>query len=193
MFSARPFVRAGTVAAALAINAIGASAATYDFESVAPPPFTGQAVPDGYAGANWTGLVLRRTSETGLQGAGFVLNGTTMALATDVAPSITFSVPTVYAGAFIGNSARGATPTISYDLFLGGSLVASSGPIGATAAFLPSISSSPIDRIIFHVADTNRFSMDAVQVTSAVPEANASLMLLAGLVAVGGLVRRRNR
>ena len=49
MFSAHPFIRAGTVAAALTSTAIGASAATYDFESVAPTPFTGQAVPEANA------------------------------------------------------------------------------------------------------------------------------------------------
>jgi hypothetical protein len=190
MFSPHSFARAGAIAAALATTAAGASAATFDFESVAPPAFTGTVVPDGYAGATWTGLLLRRTTDAGLAGAGFILNGTTMALATDTAPSITFAAPTVYGGALVGNSAVGGS-TVTYDLFLGVTPVASSGAIGFNAAFLPSIYSGPIDRIVFHVAGSNRFSFDDLQATAAVPEVQSSLLLLAGLAATAGLVRRR--
>jgi hypothetical protein len=185
--------RATALAATLATSAIAATAATFDFESVAPAAFTGIAVPDGYAGATWTGLVLRRTTDPGLAGAGFVLDGSTMALATEIAPSITFAVPTVYGGAYIGNSALGGTPTISYDLFLGGSLVASSGAIGFNAGFLPAAYGGAVDQVVFHIASSNRFSMDDLQATAVVPEAQSRLMLLAGLAGVGGLLRRRLR
>jgi hypothetical protein len=184
------WVRAGALAAALASTAASALAATFDFESVAPPAFTGTAVPDGYAGATWTGLVLRRTTDPGLAGAGFILNGTTMALGTDTAPSITFAVPTVYGGALVGNSAVGGS-TVSYDLYLGATLAASSGAIAFNAVFLPSIYSGAIDKIVFHVAGSNRFSFDDLQATAAVPEAQSAWMLLAGLAGVGGLLRRR--
>ncbi len=190
MFSMQQFARAGVVVAALATTAAGASAATFDFESVAPPAFTGTVVPDGYAGATWTGLVLRRTTDSGLAGAGFILNGTTMALGTDTAPSITFAAPTVYGGALVGNSAVGGS-TVSYDLYLGATLAASSGAIGFNAAFLPSVYSGAIDKIVFHVAGSNRFSFDDLQATAAVPEAQTAWMLMAGLAGVAGLVRRR--
>ena len=178
------------LAGALAVTALGTSAATFDFESVAPPAFTGSAVPDGYAGATWTGLLLRRTTDSGLAGAGFVLNGTTMALAVDTAPSISFAVPTVYGGAYIGNSAVGGSP-VSYDLYLGATLVASSGDIGANAGFLPSIYSGAIDKIVFHVASSNRYSLDDFSATAAVPEAQTGLMLVAGLCGLAWVARQR--
>lgn len=79
------------------------------------------------------------------------------------------------------------------DRFLGGNWVTSGGAIGFNAGFLPSIYASPVDQIVFRVASSNRFSLDDVQATAAVPEARASLMLLAGLASVGGLVKRRLR
>ena len=46
----------------MAATATGAVPTTFNFESVAPQAFTGVAVPAVYAGATWTGLVLRRTT-----------------------------------------------------------------------------------------------------------------------------------
>ena len=182
--------RLAATAAALMLATTMAEAASFDFEAVAPAAFTGAAVPDGYAGATWTGMLLRRTTDSGLQSSGFVLNGTTMALVTDTAPSITFAAPTIYGGAFIGNAARNGS-AVSYDLYLGDTLAASSGNIGAFAAFLPSIYNGPVDRIVFHVASDNLMSLDEFMLTSPVPEAQNSLMMLAGLASIGGLLRRR--
>lgn len=168
-----------------------AAAASFDFEAVAPPAFTGTLVPDGYAGAHWSGFVLRRTTDFASGGSnGFVVNNTTMALGTEATPTISFDTPVVFDGAFIGSNSITGTPTIGYELFLGPTLVAS-GVVGFSAGNVASGWGGAIDRIVFHEAvATDRLSLDAIVLTSAVPEPGSGALWLAG-AALAVFMRRR--
>lgn len=181
------------LAALLMAAAAPARADAFDFEDVAPNMYTAGAIPAGYAGADWSGFVLRRSSDFwNSSSGGFVLNGSTMAWGISVAPQIDFRAPVRFDGAFVGSYSVGGTSTLGYTLWLDGVQVAAQGPLGYHADYLPSNYAGAIDRIQFQVGPGDRLTFDNLNV-SAVPEPSAWALMAGGLLAVAGWHRRRGR
>lgn len=182
--------------ASLGAHAVDTTPATtptvYGFEGLQVPFYSAGFIPDGYAGATWSGWILRRRDElqyTGLNGG----SGAILALGTVSAPEISFAAPVVFDGIF-GYYPRSQ---LSYDLFLGGQLVGSSitGPTGG--GYLGTRYTGAVDRVVFHGVASG-FSVDNMGITPAplvaapVPEPATWALMLAGVSAVG-LWRRRGQ
>jgi hypothetical protein len=186
--------RVKTLVAGLAASvSVGASAATtFGFEDVTVPFHTAVTVPDGYANASFDGFILRRVSE--INGTGLNSNDVSqiLAIAVQATSSINFATATNFDGAFLINPSG----TMSFDLFLGTSLVASSAPIGVNASFVPSGYGYAIDRIVFHQAEGKNFSLDDLTVSpatfaAAVPEPQTYALMIAGMSLLSVAVRAR--
>lgn len=176
--------------AALSALSLEASAATsFGFEDITVPAHTVGYIPAGYAGATFEGFILRRTIE--LQYTGLNSNDVSdiLAVAVEAMPTISFAAPTAFDGAFLINPGG----TISYELFLGGALKATSAAIGVNASFSSSGYAGAIDKIVFHQASGHNFSLDDVMLSpaAAVPEPQTYALLLTGLLMLGRVAHRR--
>jgi len=174
----------------LGLVSLGASATptTFGFEELSVPSHTAAAIPDGYAGAIWTGWILRRTDE--INGTGLNTNDVSSILAIGIsdAPEINFSQNVSIDGLFAINPFS----KLAYELYLDGNWVGSSGSrVAGGASFMPSNYSGELDRIVFHPGDSRGFSIDDLSVSPAavteVPEPDSLALLLVGLAAVGAV------
>ncbi|WP_422016786.1 PEP-CTERM sorting domain-containing protein [Roseateles sp.] len=191
MNSARPAMPALATALAMALSSFGAHADTpvvFGFEELSVPFYSAGTIPDGYAGATWTGWILRRRDElqyTGLNGG----SGAILALAVADSPEISFASPVLFDGLFAFNP----TAKLAFNLFLHGEYVGTSGTRPAGGGFLASNYSGQVDRIVFN-GSAYAFSIDDMSATLAapVPEPGAWALMLAGVAGLG-LLRRRSR
>ena len=183
-------------AALLSLASFGASATptTFGFEELTVPSHTAALIPDGYAGATWTGWILRRTDE--LNGTGLNSNDVSSILAIGItdAPEINFAQNVTLDGLFAINPFA----KLAYELYLDGTWVGSSGSRpGGGASFMPSNYSGELDRIVFHPGDARGFSIDDLSVSPAVvsevPEPDSLALTLAGLGVLGATARRFKR
>ena len=174
----------------LVITSLGAKATptTFGFEELTVPAHTVGAIPDGYAGAIWTGWILRRTVE--LNGTGLNSNDGSSILAIGIAaaPEINFSQNVSIDGLFAINPFS----KLAYELYLDGEWVGSSGSrVAGGASYMPSNYSGALDRIVFHPGDASGFSIDDLSVSPAavseVPEPDSLALLLGGLAAFGAV------
>ncbi len=167
--------------------AANATPTTFGFEELTVPSHTAAEIPDGYAGATWTGWILRRTDE--LNGTGLNSNDASsiLAIGTTDAPEINFAQDVSIDGVFAINPFS----KLAYELYLDGQWVGSSGSrVAGGASVMPSNYSGAIDRIVFHPGDTRGFSIDDVSLTavaSPVPEPGSLALMLAGVAALAGL------
>lgn len=179
-----------TSALALALASLGAHAdapVVFGFEGLSVPFYSAGYIPDGYAGATWTGWVLRRRDElqyTGLNGG----SGAILAVAVADSPEIHFATPVL----FDGLSAFNPGSKLAYNLFLGGQYVGTSGTHPAGGGFFASNYDGEVDRIVFS-GSAYAFSIDDVMAgaTAPVPEPGTWALMLAGVASLG--LRRARR
>jgi len=186
------FARQVSSSLAMVLASFSAHADTpvvFGFEELSVPFYTGVPIPDGYAGATWSGWVLRRNAElqyTGLNGA----NGAILAIAVAARPEINFASPVLFDGVLAFNP----TSKLAYNLFLGGQYVGTSGSRPAGGGFLASHYSGEVDRIVFD-GGPYAFSIDDLAVTASapVPEPGSWALMLGGVAALGLFRQRRAR
>ena len=172
---------------ALASLAPVASATVLTFDDVADG-----YLPTNYGGLNWslegwTAFSTEQSPFTAHSGAGRIA---TQWGGDDVAATIGLVKPTVFQGAYFAGL-TGAE--VSFKLYLGGNLVASSSLLNPTATptFLSSGYKGLVDTVVVSSRDHAGFVMDDFTFTAAVPEPESYALMLAGLGLMGAVARRR--
>jgi opacity protein-like surface antigen len=175
-------------ATALAALASPASATVLDFDDIGADG----AVPLNYGGLDWSagawsvfgGDQAPYTAHSGSYRA------TTGFDATDAQTRIGFAAPATFQGAWFAGL-DGAT--VSFELYLGGKLVATSATLdpGITPSFLSSGYAGLIDAVEISSPYQASYVMDDFSFTQAVPEPGSCALMLGGLGVVGFVLRRR--
>lgn len=173
--------------ASLASLAPVASATVLTFDDLADG-----YLPTNYGGLNWalegwTAFSTEQSPFTAHSGAGRIA---TQWGGDDVAATIGLIKPTVFQGAYFAGL-TGAE--VSFKLYLGGNLVASSSLLNPTATptFLSSGYKGLVDTVVVSSRDHAGFVMDDFTFTAAVPEPESYALMLAGLGLMGAVARRR--
>lgn len=188
-----PFIRGLLASAALALCAPFASAKVLTFDDIVGADGYA-AVPAQYGGLDWSAAAWSvftgaQAPYTAHSGEGRIATGWG---SDDAASVIRFLAPTVFDGAWFSGFGEA---TVSFQMYLGGQLVASSAALGLsdTPAFLASGWSGAIDAIVvssnlqaFYVMDDFSF-----QDGNAVPEPASLALVLTGLGLALRSARRR--
>ncbi len=172
-------------AALFAVGAAGSANAwvtVVTFDSLTPDR---SLVPDGYAGITWFGDWTVFSDEYAPYPPESPPNSVYAAI-TD-AP-FQFSFPVVFSGAYFAGYGDNQ---VTFDMYLGGNLVATSASLtpSGTETFLPSSYNGLVDKVV--VVDTgtlDQYVMDNVTFT---PEPTSLAVLATGLLGLG--LRRRKR
>jgi hypothetical protein len=181
-------LRVVAVAAALALAAPLASATVLTFDDLGADGL----VPFNYGGLDWSastwfnygGEQAPFAAHSGTQRATLGWDGSSDTSA------IGFATASLFQGAWFAGY-EGVT--VSFDLYLGGTLVGSSSTLGVsdTSAWLSSGYTGLVDRVFVRSNDTANFVMDDLTFSAPVPEPENLALMLAGLGLVGAAVRRR--
>lgn len=188
----RSMIRTFVASAALALCAPFASAAVLSFDDIAGADGYA-AVPTNYGGLDWSASGWAAFSGEFAPYAAHSGDGriATNWGASDADSTIRFLAPTVFDGAWFSGMGEAM---VTFQLFLGGSLVATSSTLGLsdTPGFLSSGWSGAIDAVVvssnlqaFYVMDDFSF-----QDANEVPEPATLALVLAGL-GLAGVARRR--
>ena len=189
-----PFLRGLVASAALALCAPFASAAVLSFDDIVGADGYA-AVPTNYGGldwsaAGWSAFSGAQAPYTPHSGDGRI---TTAWGSDDASSVIRFLAPTVFDGAWFAGF---GDASVSFQMFLGGQLVASSTALGLseTPAFLSSGWNGAIDAVVVSSAYQAFYVMDdfSFQDATDVPEPGTLAMVLAGLGLMVRTARRRN-
>ncbi len=182
---------AGAAVAALASFAPMASATVLNFDDIGSYGF----VPAGYGGLDWSA-----SSWIAFSGeqAPFTPHSGTWRIATDfgsndAASTIRFAKPSVFNGAWFSGY---DDSSVSFLLYLGGKLVASSSTLSTsiTPAFLASGYAGLADVVVVASGQQANYALDDFsfnEVAPAVPEPATWALMFAGLGVVAALARRR--
>lgn len=182
---------AGAAVAALASFAPMASAAVLNFDDIGSYGF----VPAGYGGLDWSA-----SSWIAFNGeqAPFTPHSGNWRVATDfgssdAASTIRFATPSVFNGAWFSGY---DDSSVSFLLYLGGKLVASSSTLSTsiTPAFLASGYAGLADAVVVASRQQANYALDDFsfnEVAPAVPEPATWALMFAGLGVVAALARRR--
>lgn len=172
----------------LAVAAPFASATVVTFDDLS----TDGLVPADYAGLDWSasswfqfaGEQAPYTAHSGDRRATLGFDGSSDTSA------IGFLSPSTFQGAWFAGFDG---VNVAIDLYLGGTLVASTSTLdlGQTPAFLASGYAGLVDRLVFRSSDPAFFVMDDLTFTAAVPEPASGALALAGLAVAALVVRRR--
>jgi hypothetical protein len=179
------FLLAGAVLSLIAATGAGATVVTFD-----DLPGSG-VVPDGYAGITWNGQW-------------FYVGGSTPPYVPESPPNsaasfyrnadFKFSSPVVFDGAYFSGF---DFATVSFNLLLGGSTVATSGGLdpSSTPTFLSSSYGGLVDEVQVHSLEPGYYTMDNVTfnegIPNGVPEPSTWLTMLLGLGGLGMAMRQR--
>ena len=171
-----------SAALAIALAAPFASATVLTFDDL-----TGQSVMvNGYGGFDWTGWSHYDWAQSPFNPS----SGSTRLYNDNNNASISSASAFTLEGAYFSGQAA-----VSFNMYLGNSLVASSGWLTTTSTptFLSSSYNGLIDKIVVNSNQPNFFTLDDLTVNSvsAVPEPETYAMLLAGLGVMGAVARRR--
>ena len=181
-------LRAALVGGVLSVAASLAGATVLSFDDIGVEG----TVPDAYGGldwsaAGWTAFSTEQEPYTAHSGSGRAATGWG---ADDAASLIRFVAPATFQGAWMAGVA-GAT--VSFQLYAGGQLVATSATLdpSATPTFLPSGYAGLVDAVQVHSPAHAYFVMDDFSFTTAVPEPQSVLLMVLGLALLSGLARAR--
>ena len=181
-------LRAALVGGVLGVAASLASAAVLTFDDIGAEG----TVPAAYGGLDWSaaGWTAFDTEQDPYNAHSGNWRAATGWGADDAASLIRFPTPATFQGAWMAGLG-GAT--VSFQLFAGGQLVASSATLDASATptFLASGYAGMVDAVQVHSPAHAYFVMDDFSFTASVPEPQSVLLMALGLVLVGGLARAR--
>ena len=112
--------------------------------------------------------------------------------------SFRFTTLATFGGAWFSGEAPSpitAATTVTFELFLGGSLVATSAAleVSPTPQFLASGYAGPVDMVTVSGSSTRYVMDDVAFAVLAPPEPATAALLAGGLAALGGVARRRRR
>lgn len=183
------FLRIGMTLAAATFIASAAHAKVLSFDDIG----TDGTVPANYGGLDWSSAGWSVFS--GEQAPYTPHSGdwrvTTSWGGTDAGSEIRFTSPSVFNGAWFAGY---GDATVTFELYAGGALVATSATLdpSASPSFLASGYSGLIDAVRVSSPYHTFFVMDDFSFTPAVPEPGTYLMMLVGLAAVTATARRRS-
>ena len=149
-------------------------------------------VPDGYAGITWNG---QWSYTDGVQSPYTPASPPTRVYDGLPAGQFNFSAPVTFDGAYFSGF---EDATVQFQLYLGGSLVGTSGVLApsSTPSFLTSGYSGAVDEVRVVSPRANFFVMDDVtfnSIAAAIPEPATWTMLLLGFFGLGAALRARSR
>lgn len=171
------------LASVAAVASAGPTVATFDELSVNL---------GNYYGASWTGNVSQSTD--------FAVSGENFLYANDHQISVSFAAPVVFVGAYYASWGGAGSPGYeaggghSFQLFSGGNLVFQGPmdhPVSSGLDWVGSAYAGTVDNVVFYGGSEGPAIDNFTFMTTAVPEPESFAMMLAGLVLMGAVARRR--